>query len=89
MLASVISAASASASDGGASMLALPSSELQALARHFMRVLAAGSAGPAAASTPLATFCAAVLTTDDVRRTVEPLVSLLVTYASSRLQGSA
>lgn len=60
-----------------------------ALASHFRRVMAAAAGDAAAASSPDATvpaFCAAVLAQAEVQETVAPLVSLLVTYAASRLQ---
>lgn len=63
-----------------------------ALASHFRRVMAAAAGDAAAAASPDATvpaFCAAVLAQPEVQETVAPLVSLLVTYAASRLQEAA
>jgi hypothetical protein len=55
------------------------------LVSHFLRVLlraADGASDPAA----LDGFCQDVLAHEDVKKAVEPLVALLVSYATSRLQ---
>jgi hypothetical protein len=61
-----------------------------ALVAHFARVMTAAAAGAAAgdaaADASIDGFCAAVLALAEVRETIEPLVSLLINYASSRLE---
>lgn len=62
------------------------------LVAHFGRVMAAAAGDASAASAPDASipaFCDAVLAQQEVQETVAPLVSLLVTYATARLQEAA
>lgn len=53
------------------------------LVAHFLQVLLGGGRG---AEGDLDGFCAAVLAQEEVKKAVEPLVALLVSYATSRLQ---
>lgn len=58
-----------------------------ALVAHFARVMAvAAGEAPATPETSVDAFCEQVLRHGEVLDTVNPLVSLLVTYATSRLQ---
>lgn len=75
MLAAAITAAQTGTASG--------SIETDKLAAKFNALVASGSTGAGA----LRPFCDAVLATDEVKRIVEPLVTLLVTYAKGKLSG--
>jgi hypothetical protein len=56
----------------------------QSLIHEFQSVLSAAAAGQA--SSAISSFTANVISHEEVKKTIEPLVSLLVSYAASRLQ---
>ena len=82
LLADVINAAQELQQNSAAAAAAAAAGGKPALAALFLRVLAGGGQGDAS----VAAFCDAVLAHDDIRLAIEPLVSLLVTYATSKLE---
>lgn len=80
LLASTIKAVQAGASGSAASVTAAAGSAAP-LVPHFLAVILGSD--PAAS---VSTFCEAVLAQEEVRKAVEPLVSLLISYAAKRLQ---
>ncbi len=81
---SLLAAAITSAQTGSPSN----SGDVDKLASKFSKVVnAAASNDGAVEAGQLRPFCDAVLATDEVKRIVEPLVTLLVTYAKGKLAG--